>query len=760
MSAAGDSAPPGVLIAARQLALQLGSQRFPLNSFMPVSPESDDPIDEAFAAYLRSCDEGAVGSREDFLAQFPEMAVELKNLMEAADAIDRFTGAARQESGQADPSPGADTVNVMSPDLDASGDDPAATLPEANRPKGDPGPTLPYDLGDYELLEVIGRGGMGVVYRANQRMLNRTVAVKMIRGGMLACEKDVRRFYTEAQAAAGLHHPGIVPVYQFGHRAGHHFFSMALIEGTDLQRKLKEDEMPIEDAARYVRDVARALEHAHQNNVLHRDMKPANILIDQKDRIHITDFGLAKNLSADSSVTGSGAAVGTPNYMAPEQAGGHSDRATRQSDVYSLGAILFACVTGRPPLVGDTVVETLMQVVHEPAPAMRSLRGNVPADLETVVAKCLEKQPKKRYRSAADVAEDLDAYLEGRPILARPRGRVLKTWHWVSGVPLVGALIGRKVVRASPGHRRFQAAMLLILALMPFFIVAGAMMWSHYIQTMPDKVVIAGGLEEGVYNNISEAIADRLSQSESVKTEVLTTGGSWDNRQLLIDRKVHLAPMQASSISGDDLCVIAPLFYEAAHLLVRGPELTRQQPHLDLSLVEGRRIAVGPAGSGSRRTADMILDSLNLSTEVADREVISWPKLKSSEAPDIALICIGRGSSLVTELLSGEWRLMVIPQSITISMQHPTLRPLTIDRTHYQVTGIPDEGLGTVGTTAFLAARRDAPSALVESTLELLYQPPRLFPGLIPRERAIEWQGLDLHHTARHYFASFDLDTQ
>ncbi|MCA9135944.1 MAG: protein kinase [Planctomycetales bacterium] len=727
---------------------------------MPVPPEADDPIDEAFAAYLRSCDEGVVGSREDFLAQFPEMADELKNLMEAADAINRFTGAASQDSGPEVAPPGADTVNVMSAGLDDSGDDPAATLPEANRPKGDPGPTLPYDLGDYELLEVIGRGGMGVVYRATQRMLNRTVAVKMIRGGMLACEKDVRRFYTEAQAAAGLHHPGIVPVYQFGHRAGHHFFSMALIEGTDLQRKINEEEMPIEDAARYVRDVARALEHAHQNNVLHRDMKPANILIDQKDLIHITDFGLAKNLSADSSVTGSGAAVGTPNYMAPEQAGGHSDRATRQSDVYSLGAILFACVTGRPPLVGETVVETLMQVVHEPAPAMRSIRANVPADLETVVAKCLEKQPKKRYQSAADVAEDLDAFLEGRPILARPRGRFLRTWHWFSGVPLVGALIGRKVVRASPGHRRFQAAMLLVLALMPFFFVAAAMIWSHHIQAMPENVVIAGGLEHGVYNDISQAIADRLYQAEGVKTKVLTTGGSWDNRQRLLDREVRLAPMQASAISGDDLCVIAPLFYEAAHLLVRGPELTQQQPDLDLSLVAGRRIAVGPVGSGSRKTAEMILDSLNLTSDIAPREVISWSDLQSSDAPDIALICIGRGSSLVSDLLRGEWRLMAIPQSITISMQHPTLRPLTIDGTHYQAAGIPDEGIATVGTTAFLAARRDAPAALVQATLEVLYQPPRIFVGLIPRERAVEWQGLDLHHTARHYFAAFDAGSE
>ena len=724
--------------------------------------EAEDPIDEAFAAYLRSCDEGSVGSREEFLAQFPDMADELKDLMEAADTIHQFTGTRAVDVSQPSEelavavAPGADTVNAVLSDGGLSGDDPALTLPEANRPKGDPGPRLPFDLGDYELLEVIGRGGMGVVYRATQRMLNRTVAVKMIRGGMLACENDVRRFYTEAQAAAGLHHPGIVPVYQFGHRAGHHFFSMALIEGTDLQRKINAEEISTENAARYVRDVARAIEHAHQRNVLHRDLKPANILIDDKERIHITDFGLAKDLGTDSSVTGSGAAVGTPNYMAPEQAGGHSDRATRQSDVYSIGAILFACITGRPPLVGDSVVDTLMQVVHEPAPAMRNFRGNVPSDLETVVAKCLEKQPKKRYKSAGALADDLDAYLEGRPISARPRGRVLKLWHWFCGVPLVGALVGRKVVRASPGHRRFQAAMLLFVALLPFFFVASMIMWRRHNEAMPQRVVFAGGLEGGVYNNVSKTIADRLYQTGGVTTNVIGTGGSMDNRQRLIGREVHIAPMQASAISGDKLCVIAPLFYEAAHLLIRDPQLIPHSGPLEIELLSGRRIAVGPTGSGSRRTADMILDSLNLSAQSTPRVVIPWPELKSDDAPDVALICIGRGSHLVNELLTAKWTIVSIPKSIMISMQHPTLRPLTIDRSHYAIGEIPNDGIATVGTTAFLATRRDAPSALVQATLDRLYAPPEVFVGLIPRERAAEWQGLDFHRTARQYFSALD----
>ena len=711
-------------------------------------PASDDQLDKAFAAYLRSCDTGEIGSREEFLSQFPGLADDLKALMEAADMIGGLTqpGISMDTPARADT--GAETIAVAASGQDESGLDPAATLPMANRAKGDPGPPLPFDLGDYQLLEVLGRGGMGVVYLAKQNHLDRMVAVKMIRSGMLAGADEVRRFYTEAQAAARLHHPGIVSVHQFGHRAGHHFFSMEYVAGTDLQKKINGEILEPKVAARYVRDVANAIQHAHQNEVLHRDLKPANVLIDQHDQVHVTDFGLAKNLDADSSVTGSGAAVGTPHYMAPEQAGGHSDRASKQSDVYSLGAILFSCLAGRPPLVGDTVMQTLLQVVHEPAPLLRSIRPDAPADLETIIAKCLEKNPLKRYQSAEELADELDAFLTGRPIAARPRSKMMKTWHWLERVPVVGALTGRHVVETSQSHRRFQAAILFLLMLTPLAGVALLQVWHHYNNVLPQSIRLAGGLDGGVYNDISQSIADRLVDHYGVEVQASPTRGSFDNRERLLAGDVHLAPMQAAAISGDQLCVVAPLFYEAVHVVVRS-----DMPVQTIEDLADHDVAVGPPQSGSRRTAELIFDSLQLTPPIRPLEVPGWSEMHRSDAPKAAVICIGKGSSLVSRLLtSGQWKLVPIPSAIQISLQHPTLRPMHIHSNEYVDANLPQGGIATVGTTAFLAAQQDTPGDLVNAALHVLYEDPTIFPSLISRSNAAEWQGLAFHPVARRYF--------
>lgn len=718
------------------------------------NPPANDPVDEAFAAYLRSCDAGEVSSRQEFLAQFPEIADELSELMDAADAIGQMTtghSAPKGDSPRPIPvaaNPGADTIVGQALHRRGAETDPAVTLPMANRAKGDHGPTLPYDLGDYLLLEVLGRGGMGVVYLAKQRELDRHVAVKMIRSGILADEDEVRRFYTEAQAVARLHHRGIVGVHQFGRRAGHHFFSMEYIPGSDLQKKINGNELEPELAARYVRDVARAIHHAHEKGVLHRDLKPANVLVDLNDQVHVTDFGLAKHMDGDSSVTGTGAAVGTPHYMAPEQAGGHSDRASHESDVYALGAILFACLTGRPPIVADTVMQTLVNVVHNPAPPVRSFRPEVSIDLETIVAKCLEKVPIKRYSTAEQLANELDAYLEGRPIVARPRHRVIKLWQWLERVPLVGALTGRRVLDTSASHRRFQAGMLMMLLVMPIVASGLFTLWQHQKQAMPRIVRIAGGIDGGVYNDVSTEIASRLNVAYGVETEMVSTSGSLDNRGGLLDGQIDIAPMQATAIGGDHLCVIAPLFYEVLYVIARSDSEVRSMEDL-----KGHRVAVGPEGSGSRATAEFVLSAFELSADQVVREVVPWETLETDDSPAVAMICIGRGSRLVRKLLStGDWRLVPIPDGEEIGLVHQALRPMTIGRAEFPAAGLGPKGVETVGTTAFLAADTDAPSALVRGVLNALYQKPELCIGLIPRNQAAEWQGYTFHAEARRYF--------
>ncbi|TWU43362.1 Serine/threonine-protein kinase PrkC [Novipirellula aureliae] len=718
----------------------------------------EEPIDRAFAAYLRSCDAGEMASRDDFLKQFPDVAQQLSELMEVADLVGRASGVAtsplhpRNKPRPSAIDPSAKTVGLSVASEDDSNVDPGATLPMPYRAKGDHGPTLPFNLGDYELLEMLGKGGMGIVYLARQTDLDRLVAVKMIRGGMLADESDVRRFYTEAQAAAKLNHPGIVPVHHFGQRAGHHFFSMSYIRGVDLQRRIDSGVIEPKTAARYVRDVARAIDHAHHNGVLHRDLKPANVMIDTDDNVLVTDFGLAKRMDSDSSVTGTGKAVGTPHYMAPEQAGGYSDLATQHSDIYSMGAILFACLTGRPPIMADNVVQTLLQVIHDPAPSIRSLKPDTPLDLDTIVAKCLEKLPTDRYQTATELANDLDAFINDQPIAAKARSLPMKVWHWLEGVPLVAAVTGRRMVDTSLSQRRFQAAMLLLLMISPFLVLAMASGWREYTSWIPREIAIAGGVEEGIYDDVSATLAERMIQRHDLTASMIPSNGSLDNRDRLLRREVDLAPMQASAVSGDTICVVAPLFYEKIHLLVAS-DSDIQSP-ADLA---NRRIAVGPLGSGSRATAEMVFESLGLPPSVLEREESSWSdlthNLNRDNAPQAVIISIGVGSSFVFELLASErFRLLPIEPAMEISLQHPTLRPMTIDPTDYPGIDLPESGIATVGTTAFLAARHDSPDDLVTAVLESLYQEPEFCSGLIPRKNAAEWQGLSLHRAARQFY--------
>ncbi len=279
--------------------------------------------------------------------------------------------------------------------------------------------TLPRRFGNYELLEKIAHGGMGVVYKARQTSLNRMVAIKMILAGQFASPDEVKRFQIEAKAAARLDHPGIVPVFEVGSCQGQHYFSMGLVEGESLAARIRQGGVPPRLAARYVAKIAAAVEVAHRQGIIHRDLKPGNILLDQNDEPRVTDFGMARHGEANSELTATGTIIGTPGYMPPEQASGDLERIKATADVYSLGGILYALLTGRPPFEGSTQVETLMQVLHQDPVAPRQIVPTIPKDLQAVCLKCLEKNPADRYRSAAAMADDLQHFLAGEPISAK-----------------------------------------------------------------------------------------------------------------------------------------------------------------------------------------------------------------------------------------------------------------------------------------------------------------------------------------------------
>jgi WD40 repeat protein len=375
----------------------------------------DQRVQAILHDYLLALDKGQAPDREEILQRHPELATELQAVFADQDRLDQLARSLR---------------SAPEPPTLAPNEAPASDMPLG---------VVRY-FGDYELLAEVARGGMGVVFRARQVSLNRMVALKMILAGQMASAADVQRFRTEAEAAANLDHPHIVPIYEVGEHEGQHYFSMKYVDGGSLADQVPRLVKDPKAAAGLLAVVARAVHHAHQRGILHRDLKPGNILLDAQGQPHVTDFGLAKRVEGDAGQTRTGAIVGTPSYMAPEQARAEKGLTTAV-DVYALGAILYELLTGRPPFRAATQLDTVLQVMEKDPARPRTLNPAADRELEIICLKCLEKEPTRRYDSAAALADDLERWLRGEPILAQPAGRCARLVKWVKRRPAAAALV-------------------------------------------------------------------------------------------------------------------------------------------------------------------------------------------------------------------------------------------------------------------------------------------------------------------------------
>lgn len=679
-----------------------------------LSPAAESLLDEYLADYFDGLDKGEELGQEIYANLPPEVAKELKGLLqfagflgEAVQALPESTVSnAKQESDAAPCSsdaelpPFAPTVLYQTAAMSCA-DQPNKTDERIG------------EVGDYELLEELGRGGMGVVYKARQVKLNRIVAVKMILSGRMASEEEIQRFYSEARAVAKLRHPNIVSIYDVKEDEGHHYYSMDFIEGRTLEDVARETNLSEQQIARYVNLIAEAVEYAHQNGILHRDLKPANVLIDADDEPHVTDFGLAKQLDDESGLTISGTILGTPSFMSPEQASGRNDELGPTSDVYALGAVLYFLLTGHPPFRGRTSAETIQMVIRDEPHSVRSYNPRISRPLVTICEKCLRKDPKDRYQTAQELAVELERFLRGDPIQAHPMNRFRRSWIWCRDIPLIAALIGRTPTSSNRGQKRLQWTVLILLAVLGIWSIVNAIRAA----ILPGEIVIASGDKKGMYVSVSEQLAERLREQTGHAVKVLPTAGSIENRQLLVTGKAHLGLLQASAIDIEQVAVIAPLYTEYAHVIVRkDPAITSIE---DLK-TKDLTIMIGKEGSGNRVSALKILAVFGVTHENSSFSDEDYRKMESNHALDAAIVVTGLDNEALRKLLgTGGFRLLPIPSRPELF--HGTgFHPETLRLADYPKALNASDEISTVATAALLVVHEGERDVIVNAACEAL----------------------------------------
>ena len=454
----------------------------------PLSSADEERLAELIDVLSDVRGPDAVALLERLVGEHPDLAGQLRELFAAMSMAD----AVAEASTIFEPTPA----------------EPPALAPPPAPGSFVPGVTpLPASFDDYELLEEVGRGGMGIVYRARQKSLDRVVAVKMLLRRDLATAADLARFRSEAEAAARLDHPGIVSIFEVGECGGHPFYSMRFIEGTTLAKRLASGGVPPREAATILARVAEAVDAAHRGGVLHRDLKPSNILIDAAGKPHVSDFGLAKRIEADQDVTHTGAILGTPCYMSPEQAAGSRGDVGPTSDVWSLGAILYQTLTGRPPFQAANPMDTLLAVLESDPPVPRSLDPGVNRDLEMIALKSLQKPQDLRYASAADLAADLRAFLAGEPVAAR-RG----------GLSDIVARLVRETHHATVLENWGLLWMWHSVVVLTLCVVTDVLAWQGVMSRWPYVVLWGGGL--AVWAPIFWALRHRTGPVTAVERQI------------------------------------------------------------------------------------------------------------------------------------------------------------------------------------------------------------------------------------------------